>query len=67
MILTSQSAWACFHRPIVGLAESYENQRFLPLKGWGPHLLPTDRPKWSDKTGKNAQPLNGLFLGCSAF
>ena len=29
--------------------EVYENERYLPLKGWGSkgHLLPTDRSKYS--------------------
>lgn len=34
------------------VAQVYENQRYLLGQGWGAiHLLPTDRPAWSDATG----------------
>ncbi len=32
----------------------YENQRWNPLTGFTTHGLPTDRPNWSDRTGKVA-------------
>lgn len=53
--------------PVVGIAESYENQRFMPLKGWGNSLLPTDRAKFSDKDGKRSQPLEGMVLSSLFF
>lgn len=30
----------------------YENQRWNPLSGFTTRGLPTDRPMWSDSTGK---------------
>jgi hypothetical protein len=30
----------------------YENQRWNPLTGYSARGLPTDRPPWSDKSGK---------------
>ncbi|OQS05907.1 P-type ATPase (P-ATPase) Superfamily [Thraustotheca clavata] len=29
----------------------YENQRYQPFVGFGPHLLPSDRGHWSDRSG----------------
>eukprot|EP00051_Salpingoeca_urceolata_P011456 m.141941 g.141941 ORF g.141941 m.141941 type:complete len:2152 (+) comp17129_c0_seq1:436-6891(+) len=40
---------------MVVLAETYQNHRHIPLKGWGEFLLPTDPPRWSDRTGKKKQ------------
>ncbi|KJE97724.1 Fer1l3 protein [Capsaspora owczarzaki ATCC 30864] len=40
---------------LVVLAESYQNERYLPVKGWSDMLLPVDPPKWSDKAGKEAR------------
>jgi hypothetical protein len=54
-----QRDWAKFDSPRVQVVEAYENQRFLPMKGWGAQLLPTDRPKWSDKSGKHPRVLDG--------
>ena len=38
------------------IEEIFENERLQPFVGWGSkypgHLLPTDRKKWSDRTGK---------------
>ena len=41
---------------------TFENQRWYPLKGWSAHLLPTDRPAWSDEDGKQALPKDGYPL-----
>eukprot|EP01060_Flectonema_neradi_P017922 TRINITY_DN24765_c0_g1_i1.p1 TRINITY_DN24765_c0_g1~~TRINITY_DN24765_c0_g1_i1.p1 ORF type:complete len:1220 (+),score=205.01 TRINITY_DN24765_c0_g1_i1:43-3702(+) len=35
-----------------GEVETYENQRYIILKGWGQIRLPHDRPSWSDNAGK---------------
>jgi len=38
------------------IEEMFENERLQPFVGWGSkypgHLLPTDRKKWSDRSGK---------------
>ncbi|KND02589.1 uncharacterized protein SPPG_03046 [Spizellomyces punctatus DAOM BR117] len=34
----------------------FENQRWWAGPGWIPHLLPTERPPWSDSTGKIVCP-----------
>ena len=36
--------------------ECFENQRFLMYK-WGPRMLPTDRPIWSDRLGTANAPI----------
>eukprot|EP00052_Salpingoeca_macrocollata_P020806 m.175674 g.175674 ORF g.175674 m.175674 type:complete len:2346 (-) comp21363_c0_seq2:105-7142(-) len=46
----------------ISLAETYENQRYLPIKGWGNHMLPTDRNHWSDRSGKHTQPKDAVEL-----
>ena len=44
---------------MVLLAETYENQRYLPLKGFSDSMLPTDRAKWSDRDGDRKQMPDG--------
>jgi hypothetical protein len=39
------------------VCDAYENQRWLPVAGWGARLLPTDRSAWSDVLGKCDTPL----------
>ena len=38
--------------PAEVVEDCYESQRFVPLMGWRPPFLPTDRPHWSDERGK---------------
>lgn len=40
----------------------YENQRWNPLTGYSARGLPTDRPPWSDKTGKHKRSKDKLKL-----
>ena len=35
-----------------GEVETFENQRYIILKGWGQIMLPHDRPPWSNDNGK---------------
>ena len=35
-------------------ARVYENERWLPVSGWGGRLLPTDRFRWTNAEGKRA-------------
>ncbi len=35
-----------------GFTEVFENQRRMPIQGWGSKLLPTDRSPWSSADGR---------------
>lgn len=39
----------------------WENQRYVPLKGWVAAFLPTDLPHWSDESGKKKMPSKEEF------
>ena len=58
----SEGAWGRATTEVCMLAETYENQRYLPLKGWSDAVLPTDPPRWSDRLMKHKQPRDGVFL-----
>lgn len=59
----SEPQWpAASHAEIALVAETYENQRYLPVKGWGNFMLPTDRAKWSSRDGKRKQNIEGKTL-----
>jgi len=47
----SKSEWPGMEAEFVVLAETYENNRFYPLRGWTDTLLPTDPKKWTDREG----------------
>ncbi|XP_075220650.1 tectonin beta-propeller repeat-containing peroxin 23 isoform X2 [Lycorma delicatula] len=40
----------------------YENQRWNPLSGFTTHGLPTDRPMWSDSTGRKKRSKDSIRL-----
>lgn len=40
----------------------YENQRWNPLSGFTTHGLPTDRPMWSDSTGRKKRTKESIRL-----
>jgi hypothetical protein len=42
--------------------EAFENQRWFPLQGFSHNLLPTDRPKWSDRSGMQEVVLSNVKL-----
>lgn len=44
------------------LAESYEYQRYAPIKGWSSPFLPGDPPAEADITRKLIQPRRDVFL-----
>jgi len=44
------------------MAETYENNRFYPLRGWSDSLLPTDPKKWTDRSGDDERPKNECEL-----
>ena len=41
---------------------TYENERWIPVEGFGSSLLPTDRPNYSDITGTQARPKDRVSL-----
>jgi len=49
--IESKSEWPSLETDYVVLAETYENNRFIPLRGWSDSLLPTDPKKWTDRGG----------------
>ncbi|XP_058141768.1 LOW QUALITY PROTEIN: tectonin beta-propeller repeat-containing protein 1 [Dasypus novemcinctus] len=71
---TSQCCWglACDNQVYVRVAagdvpirlreEAYENQRWNPVGGFCEKLLPSDRWPWSDVSGLQARPLDGVAL-----
>ncbi|KAI1285473.1 Tectonin beta-propeller repeat-containing protein 1 [Halotydeus destructor] len=49
--------------PIRQTVVTYENQRWVPIKGFGgANRLPTDRPYWSNKDGTQAKPKESFVL-----
>ena len=46
---------------------TYENQRWNPIDGFGPNLLPTDRANFSTIDGTIARPKNGVKLPSMAW
>ena len=50
------------HLPIREQVQTYENQRWNPLRGFCNQLLPTDRPAWSDQSGLKHLPKEGFHL-----
>ncbi|XP_006889825.1 PREDICTED: tectonin beta-propeller repeat-containing protein 1 [Elephantulus edwardii] len=48
--------------PIRHREEAYENQRWNPMGGFCVKLLPSDRWQWSDVTGLQHRPLDGVAL-----
>eukprot|EP01099_Mayorella_cantabrigiensis_P006491 TRINITY_DN544_c0_g1_i1.p1 TRINITY_DN544_c0_g1~~TRINITY_DN544_c0_g1_i1.p1 ORF type:complete len:715 (+),score=179.61 TRINITY_DN544_c0_g1_i1:768-2912(+) len=48
----SRSEWPQMQGTYVAIAETYENQRYIPATKWGDHLTPVDPPKFSDRKGK---------------
>ncbi|XP_040845951.1 tectonin beta-propeller repeat-containing protein 1 [Ochotona curzoniae] len=71
---TSQCCWgiACDNQvyvfvcasdvPIRRREEAYENQRWNPMGGFCEKLLPSDRWPWSDVSGLQPRPLDGVAL-----
>ena len=41
---------------------TFENQRWIPVEGFGSSLLPTDRAEWSDITGTRERRREGVEL-----
>ncbi|ERE74665.1 tectonin beta-propeller repeat-containing protein 1 [Cricetulus griseus] len=48
--------------PIRHREEAYENQRWNPMGGFCEKLLPSDRWSWSDVSGLQHRPLDGVAL-----
>uniref|UniRef100_G1TQ08 Tectonin beta-propeller repeat-containing protein 1 n=1 Tax=Oryctolagus cuniculus TaxID=9986 RepID=G1TQ08_RABIT len=48
--------------PIRRREEAYENQRWNPMSGFCEKLLPSDRWPWSDVSGLQPRPLDGVAL-----
>ncbi|XP_025281995.3 tectonin beta-propeller repeat-containing protein 1 isoform X1 [Canis lupus dingo] len=48
--------------PIRRREEAYENQRWNPVGGFCEKLLPSDRWQWSDVSGLQQRPLDGVAL-----
>uniref|UniRef100_A0A8C9JIU2 Tectonin beta-propeller repeat containing 1 n=1 Tax=Panthera tigris altaica TaxID=74533 RepID=A0A8C9JIU2_PANTA len=48
--------------PIRRREEAYENQRWNPVGGFCEKLLPSDRWQWSDVSGLQHRPLDGVAL-----
>ncbi|XP_054281317.1 tectonin beta-propeller repeat-containing protein-like [Macrosteles quadrilineatus] len=53
--------------PIRIKEESYENQRWSPIQGFGKHMLPTDRYRWSTKDGLTERRLDKIRLPSMAW
>ncbi|XP_046681571.1 tectonin beta-propeller repeat-containing protein-like [Homalodisca vitripennis] len=53
--------------PIRIKEETYENQRWSPIHGFGKHMLPTDRFRWSTKDGLTERRLDQIRLPSMAW
>lgn len=53
--------------PIRVKEESYENERWFPIEGFGGRLLPTDRPKYSNWDGTESRSIDSIRLPSMAW
>lgn len=47
--------------------ETFENERWMPIKGFGKHFLPTDRYQWSSADGTVERKIENIRLPSNAW